>query len=219
MPSSKYVFAAICLIVAAHSGAFAQGDVETLNIDQSLTVDRIGDGVMVLKFTLTAAQFQNWQGKYGQNQSLLRRDLVKFVSQFETHDWSVDQNQMDRVVKISCKIKGGVVYKGNGRFEFRVPKQWRGGDRAGTTFSYNFVQSSGGMVVQNNVKLTLPEGASRFSMDNSETGERIIQYILPVAGSSVALMWGGAAALLTGLLMVGFAVLRSRQPTGAAARA
>ena len=180
---------------------------ETINIDQVYTVDSLGDGSLMVKMTLNGAQFQQWQSKYGQNQSLLKRDLNPYVSRFEASDWQMQVNQMDRIVTITCKIKGAVMHRGGGQFEFRVPKTWRGGERHDSTFSFNFVEPVGpGTVSQNNIKLVLPDGASGYADDKSETGDRVIRYHQSVGGTGW-LLWAGVALLVLGTGTLGFAYL------------
>jgi hypothetical protein len=204
---------ACLLVVATVTVANAQGRLETLNIDMSMKMDAIGNGVMTMKYTLNAAQYQGWLNKYGGNQALLRRDMSKFVSQYETRDWTVEEKPMDRTITISLTVLGCVLHKQGGAFEFRVPKQWRGGERTGTTFSYNYVEAAGGGAVsQTNVKLILPETASNFLEDKSETGDRVIQYSAPVPGSGRRMaLWFGIVALIAGAGGIA-ASFRSPQP-------
>ena len=187
--------------------AAAADELDTLNMDWTMKVEPIGDSTTTIRFNLTAKQFENWQAKYGQNQSLLKRDLSKGVSQFETSDWDVQEKQMDRLITISFKVKGSVIHKGGGVFEFRVPKQWRGGERSGSMYAYNFVEPLGpGSVLQNNIKLVLPDAASHFKEDKSETGDRIIQYTVPVPGSSRMALWLGLFLVVAGAGLVGMAL-------------
>jgi len=214
-------FTAILLFVALIPLALPAPELQTINIDQTLTVDAIGDGVQSLKLTLNGAQFETWQSKYGRNQSLLKRDMNRYVSQYETSGWDMQVNQMDRIVNISCKIKGAILYRGGGIFEFRVPKTWRGGERHENTYFFNYVEPAGnGVVSQNNVRLVLPVSASNFSDDKAETGDRIIRYRLAVGGIAVWLMWGGIAAVLAGLAIIAYAFLGMRRsaPQAVAAR-
>jgi hypothetical protein len=214
------LFTGILLSIALAPVALPAPELQTISIDQTLSVDRIGDGVMVLKLTLNGEQFQNWQSKYGQNQSLLKRDLGQYVSQYEAYGWDMQVNQMDRIVTITCKFRGAILHLGGGLFEFRVPKAWRGGERHDTTFSFNFIQpAANGVVIQNNVKLTLPASASDFADDKSETGDRVIRYRLPVGGIGVWLFWMGMAALASGAAAVAYAFLAMKAPARTAAPA
>ena len=205
-------------ILAAAGGLFAQA-ADSINVATMLTIDPLGDGVMKFTTTLTAQQFANWQEKYGQDTGLLRRDMTNnYVGQYDTSDWDVKVDSMNRVVTVSVKAHGMVIPRGGGVFEFRVPKSWRGGERNGTTYSYNFANSLGsGMIEQDNVKLILPSAASHFTEDKSETGDPIIQYRVPTGGMTAILLYAGAAFVVLGLLVVVLALAVIKQPRPVAA--
>jgi hypothetical protein len=215
------LFKAFLPFVALVPFALQAQELSTVSVDQTLTIDRIGNGVMTLKLTLDGGQFQNWQSKYGQNQSLLKRDMYRYVSQYEISGWDMQTNQMDRIVTISCKLKGAILYRGDGLFEFRVPKSWRGGERHENIFSFNYVQSAGRGVTQTNVRLVLPSAAYNFADDKAETGDRIIRFHLSVGGNAAWVLWVGIALLLLGLAALGYAffVLRRPAPKAIAANA
>src|SRR5581483_3573032 len=144
--------------------------------------------------------------KYGQNKSLLKRDMGKLVSQYDTHDWDVKVNDMDRQVTVSLGANGGVQYKGHGKYLFPVPKNWRGGDRNGTTLSYNFVEAIGaGAVGQYNVKVNLPADAKDIKLDDTnDSGERAVSYVVASdvasSGKKTAMFASGGALLVLGVL-------------------
>ncbi|HMD70000.1 MAG TPA: hypothetical protein VKF41_01580 [Bryobacteraceae bacterium] len=201
--------------LALAPGVFAQNSLNTpdnFNVSNVMTISAVGDGVLTTTSTLTAQQFAAWQNKYGQDQGLLRRDMDNnYTGQFDTSDWDVKIDSMNRVVTVSVKIMGAVIPRGGGVFEFRVPKQWQGGERNGATYSYNFADSQGGGVIaQTSVKLVLPDSASHFVEDKSETGERIIQYRVPAGGLSGILLWAGLAFVILGAAaaVVALAVLK-----------
>jgi hypothetical protein len=181
-------------------GAFAQESMDTFNVSNVMKISPLGDGEMTLTFTLSAKQFARWQSKYGQDQGLLRRDMNNnYTGQFETSNWDVKIDTMNRSIAVSVKTRGAVIPRGGGVFEFRVPKQWRGGERNGATYSFNFVEPmGGGGVAQTNAKVVLPETATHFVEDKSETGDPVIQYQAPVGGLSGILLWAGLALVVLG---------------------
>jgi len=208
----------LAVLLAAAGGLLAQ-DTQSLNVGILMKVDPLGDGTMTMTFTLSAIQFKSWQAKYGEDQGLLRRDMMNnYMGQFDTSDWDVKTDTMNRTVAISVKAHGIVIPRGGGTFEFRVPKSWRGGERNGTTYSYNFAEPSGdGGIIQTNAKLVLPATASHFTEDKSETGEPVIQYRVPVGGLTGILLYAGAAFLLCGVLAIVLAVAVIKPPRPARA--
>jgi hypothetical protein len=190
----------MCLLVLMVANRASAEDLQTINIDETMNVDPIGNADMVIKFRLNASQFNAWQSKYGQNSSLLKRDLSKYVSQYDTSDWDVQEKQMDREVTVSLKAKGVLKYKGDGEFEFKVPKAWRGRDRSNNTISLNYVESiSPGVIAQHSEKVILPERATNFRDDTSEEGDKVIKYTLATStGGGGWMLWLGLLALLGG---------------------
>jgi len=180
---------------------------DALSLQHTITADALGNGSWRIDMTLPASQFQNWQSKYGQNKSLVRRDLLKTIGQWETYDWDVQERQMDRQISISMKIKGLMRYRGNGGYEFQVPKQWRGGERSGTQFLFNFVETGGGAIVQNNVRLNLPASAGQFDEQRSEGGDRVLRYTAAVEGGAKrTTLWGGVGLMALGAVPLAFAL-------------
>jgi len=198
-----FVLACLGLFAGAGPG------MPTLSIGEEMKIDAIGDGAIAINLTLTAGQYANWNQKYGQNKSLLKRDMGKFVSQYDTYDWEVKSNDMDRTVSIGIKAHGLVTHLGNGMYEFDVPKDWRGGDRNGNTISYNFVETDSGLVQQFNCKVTLPPDAKDVKNDTGESGQKVLRYSVPVASKThwVVLSLGALIALGgLGIMFIGLIV-------------
>jgi len=190
----------LVLLVLIASVPARADNLQTINIDETLNVDPIGNADMVIKFKLTASQFNAWQAKYGQNSSLLKRDLSKYVSKYDTSDWDVQEKQMDREVTVSLKARGVLKYHGDGEFEFTIPKAWRGGDRTNNTYSFNYVESIGqGQIAQHTEKVILPERATNFRDATSEEGDKVIKYTLPAStGGGGWMLWLGILAMIGG---------------------
>lgn len=191
-----------------HAAAQNKNAVETLNLDQAMIVDDNGIATLKIKMSLTAAQFVNWQQKYGPNKSLLKRDMGKVLSMYDTYDWDVSEKAMDREITITVKARGAVINKGGGTYEFRVPKDWRGGERHDNSFTFNYVEGiGGGAVAQTNVRLTAPANAFNFREQLSEAGEKVIQYSLPVAGKSGWMLTAGLLFAAVGAGLIGATLL------------
>lgn len=205
---------------ARNAAAQNKNAVETLNLDQAMTVDNNGIATLKIKMTLTAAQFVNWQQKYGPNKSLLKRDMGKVLSMYDTYDWDVTEKQMDREITITVKARGAIINKGGGTYEFRVPKDWRGGERHDNTFTFNYVEGiGGGAVAQTNVRLTAPADAYNFREQLSEAGDKVIQYSLPVAGKSAWMLTAGLLFTVLGAGVIGATLLGKPSSSPASQRA
>jgi hypothetical protein len=184
---------------------------QTIAFDEIINVDELGDATATVNFTLTASQFANWNQKYGQNKSLLKRDMEKVFSQYDTYDWDVKIKEMERQVSVSFKAHGLVTHKADGRYEFPVPKNWKGGQISGKSIDYNFVEPmGGGSIAQFNAKVNLPSKAKDIQSAVGESGEKIIRYDVPVGGVNWlkwSLMGVGGMVLMLGVLVMGVGLL------------
>jgi hypothetical protein len=197
------LFAAVCGLAAERCPA-QLGGTSVVNIDQHMVVDMHGNAQVTVQMKLTAPQFQQWQMRYGQNPSLLRREMGKLVSQYDTYDFNVVKNEMERQVTVSFKVRGMIRYKGRGLFEFDVPKQWRGGQRVGGEYQFHYPESLGpNQIAQHTVKVTLPAKAGGFNEQLSEDGDKLIQYRMKVGQSGGGSLIGAIVLLLVGAVLVG----------------
>jgi hypothetical protein len=208
----RLAFTTLLLLTLTFSTGAGPG-FQTIAFDEVMNVNPLGDADMTVAFTLTASQFASWNQKYGQNKSLLKRDMEKIFSQYDTYDWDINIKEMERQVTVGLKAHGLVQYKKNGRYEFPVPKSWKGGQIVGHSIDYNFVEPLGaGALAQFNAKVNLPESASAIHSDTGESGEKIIRYDVPV-GSINWLKWSvmgmGGMILLLGTLVAGVGLILS----------
>lgn len=212
----RTLFLILTVIVTTASLTLA-ASLPTLTLDEQMAITDLGDCSIRINFKLTAAQYIGWNQKYGQNKSLLKRDMGKLLSQYETSDWKIDVDEMDRQVTLSLRAYGVVKHNGNGEYEFDVPKGWNTGGRSGNTLNYNVTQADSESVVQLQIKLILPESAQNIKDDTGESGQAVVRYTVPQqqhAGTSVSLVLGIIlAALGLGVVAVGFVSANNKQGT------
>ncbi len=185
-------------------------DTQVIYMEVMVDVSPRGDAAVKYKFKFNAQQFLNWEQRYGANPSLLKREMGKTLSQYETMDYKVEENKMEREATVSFKARGMVTYKGDGVFELRVPKDWKGGERDGNNiYRFNYIQPFGnGVMAQVNAKVQLPEKSSGFSEQLSEQGEKVIQYHLPAMSSGRGGWMIGALVIgVAGLLLIGAGII------------
>jgi len=215
--SLPVVVVALLAIPSRPAGAEAP-QIQTMLFDQTITIDPLGDAAIGITLSLNATQYMGWQQKYGQNKALLKRDLSKFVSQYDTYNWDVQTNEMERRVTITMSAHGAVKHRGGGQYEFDVPKNWRGGQLRGNVVDYNYVESLGvGVVGQYSVKVVLPGSARNIATTTGESGEPVVRYQVPVRhhGITLGLFIPGVMSLLIGAGLIVFS-LRGRRGRPAA---
>ncbi|MGE5183358.1 MAG: hypothetical protein ACM31C_14910 [Acidobacteriota bacterium] len=141
------------------------------------------------------------------------RDLGKLVSQYETYNWDIQTNDMERRLTVKISAHGAVKHRGGGQYELDVPASWRGGDVRGNVIDYNYVESMGvGVVGHHNVKVVLPRGAREIAQTAGESGQPVVRYTVRVArpGPMLGLLVPGAGALVLGAGLIAWSLPRRR---------
>jgi len=207
----------LVLSLALGQGVSAQvGQPSVVTVETSVVVEDNGDSRLSTSIEMTAQQFAGWKEKYGLNPSLLRRDMGKTMSQFETLDFKVDQNDMDREVTVSFLVKGMVVHKGGGRYEMTVPENWEGGRRVGNEYEFHYPESiDPNTIAQNSVRVTLPDDASGFREQLAEQGDKVIEYRMPRQSSGKIQLMAGALLGVVGVVLVGLSYLGGKRKPAA----
>lgn len=208
LPLSLFVLCAALLSTA--DVVRAADPPSTIAFDETFACDALGDCVWSIDFTLDAASYASWHQRYGQNKSLIKRDMGKLMSQFDMRDWEVKVDEMERRIHVGVTARGAVKHKGGGRYEYAIPKTWKGGDLIGTTLSFNYIEAMDvGVIGHHNIKLVLPAEASEIVSDGvGDSGERVVRYAVPTPGGSGGntslLIAAGALGLVgVGALLVG----------------
>lgn len=179
-----------------------------MNIEQSFDVDALGNASLQIHMKLTAAQYQQWKGRYGQNPSLLKRDMSKLLSPYDIRDFNVEQKDMERHIIVSLKARGVVRYKGRGLYEMDIPKAWQGGRRIGSEYEFHYTESGGpDSIMHNTVRVKLPISAYDFGENLAEQGDKIISYHMPSQsyGRSPLLLIAAAVLIIGGLALTAVA--------------
>ena len=206
------VLLSTCLL--ASGAVLLADDTDTVSVTTTMTVTPLGDGTMTMKRTYTAAQFRQFKEQYGDDQGLLKRDLTRgYLGTMDLSDWNIQIDSVNRSLSLSVKMHGVVIPRGGGAFQFPIPKSWKGGERNGTNYSYNFAEAgSDGGIMQDNVKLIFPANSTRFSEDKNETGDTVVTYHVPTGAMTGILLYAGAGFLAIGLLLIILAAALMKSP-------
>lgn len=204
--------------------AFLAGDtaraeppgIATLAIDETMTVDALGDATFEIAFELTAAQMRLVGQSLRTNASMAKRDWMKLLSQYETSDWDLRVDDMTRRVTIRAKGHGAVVHQGGGAYALNLPQAFRGGEPHGTSVDFNFITPlNPALLGQFNLKVVLPPDATDITSTVAKNGgQRVVAYRVPVAGAAAStarvLLVAGLVVTALGLGLTILALVRRR---------
>lgn len=202
--------------VRAQSGVKFSDNVDHVQCENTFQADELGNITITMKSTFNRAGFQRWQDMYGSDIALLKRDMAKNLSQMDAYDWKIDHDDLNRTVTTSLKAHGAVNYKGNGVFQYDIPKQFGVGTRSDNTYTFHYtVEDSPQQVEDVTLKCIMPVAASEFHEDFSgDPGS--ISYSMPVASNShMGLLSSGIVFVVLGMgaLIAGFVLPKRAVPT------
>jgi len=169
---------AACLLLPAWAAADDSSDMPPgqdvwVDAETHITLDPLGNASVTRTSTFTAAQFGLWQMEYGQDKGLLKRDLEKTMSGYQTSDWGVSVDEMNRIVTLHFNAQGVVKYQSDGHFAMPIPSSWIGGDLAGNTAVYHYERSLSAddpLREYTTVTLALPAAAANIAEFTADDG-------------------------------------------------
>ncbi|MEM7809532.1 MAG: hypothetical protein AAF561_15595 [Planctomycetota bacterium] len=203
-----FVVAALLLLVATARAQVGQTQVMPMTID--IELDELGDATIRFQMTMNAQQWQGWKQQYGDNPSLLRRDMGQFVSQYVVDDFDLDQDDMDRTMVMTIKARGVARHRGDGSYELELEPGMGSGNEQdnGTTFIYNYTQEEdAGVLMTVTQTIKLPEDVEDASERTDSAGRPVLAYEVDVDTGSGGgfLTIAGIVLLVLGLAVVPFA--------------
>jgi hypothetical protein len=198
--------AALVLATMALPRLVRADGVEVVTYEDSISIDEKGEATLKAHVKLSAPRFLSWKARYDGNAALLRRDMTAEMSGFETSEFNLEKNEMERDIRTSFVVKGLVKSLGEGRLSVSIPKNWRGAAPKGSDFVFHYSVPAGrNTIVEHAVQLSLPPGAQvqRKQLED-EDAEKSIEYRLATSGSDIARWALGAFSvfsLVGGFLM------------------
>ncbi|MEM7281550.1 MAG: hypothetical protein AAF438_07970 [Pseudomonadota bacterium] len=200
------------VVIALMVGGMVQAqNVQTINQEGKIVVDRVGRADMSFKTEMNASNWQNWMQTYGNAQHVLKRDMKSEFSIYHVNDFAITKNEADRNFTMSFAADGAGVYRGNDTWEMEIEegrvtklneKQWL----------LQMTQTDTGVLIQQNFTIELPEEVSSSIQAKGELGEDVIRYVIPGSAGSSMPIWYGALLTLLGLSVLVAGFLKKEPP-------
>jgi len=194
-----FVLTLLGLLLSGIAPAQAQ-ESPGLTQEITFTIDERGDAQVEVTMKMNAAQWQNWQQVYGSGRvSVLKREMVRSLAPYFVENFGYEQDDINRTSRITMAAKGVTEYQGDG--------VWRGEmdmkdpsitDVSDNVFLFTTSTMEGGLLMQQNQRVVLPEDAHSIEHDEDAFGNAIFRYQRP-AGEQAGLPW----MLIVGLVLTG----------------
>lgn len=197
-----YLFIA-SLIVISYARVNAQ-QVDPLKENMTMDIDNIGDGHMQVSMTYNAAQWDNFQKIYGSNAAeLLKRQMERSLPAYYLQNWDYKEDAMNRTYSLSFEALGLARIDDNGNWvidmDQKNPDITKISDR---NYALTTTWNSYGVLVQELMKINLPEGAGNISQDKNAFGKAIFTYEMSPGhkGARLLFLLGGALLIAAGVV-------------------
>lgn len=181
---------------------------DVLQQDVDVTIDAVGNADFTLKFSLPAGRWHIWKQSYGQNQSLLKRDLQHRFSALALRDFDLQSDDMNRTATFHFKADAAAEYRGSGTWEAELEKGMRSAKLADNLWQFTKTSTEEGFVAQQTYRVKLPERARNVMEATNEFNKPVLRYELPVTRAGNALLTAAAALGVLGLIAIAAALMR-----------
>jgi hypothetical protein len=218
----KFLFKAITTLsmiglisIGAAQRSSAQFSTDATDQVQEFTVkiDKLGDATWEIATKMTQAQWENFkQGPLVNDPSISKRNLERAMSTYVIEDFNRTIDDMNRSVKMSCKIKAMAQYNGNGNWTFRLdsknPQVTKLADNSYMLTSNIYY---GTALTQQVFKVFFPDHASNIQQTTDSFGKAIFTYTYGGALSAM-FAWNNIVGALLILAALGLFFVKTEQP-------
>jgi hypothetical protein len=193
--------ALVALGLSSPETAHAQS-ANVMQQDMDVTIDAVGNAEATLKFVLPAMQWQVWKQNYGQNPSLLKRDMQHRFSAMVLRDFAVENDDMNRTATLKLKADADAEYRGNGEWEVELEKGARSARLTDTLWQFTKTSTEGGIVTQQTFRLKLPDGARGSVEATNDFGTPVLRYQIGGGRRMPMLLIAAVVVAVAGLIVL-----------------
>jgi hypothetical protein len=195
------------LLVTLPANAQIKQQVDVMPMKIDIALNDLGDATITFEMSMTAQQWAAWKKQYGDNPSLLRREMSGFVSQYVVDDFDLEQDDMARTMKMTVKARGVARHLGGGEYELELEPHMGTGDPedGGQSFRFNYTEPQDATsLITVNQEITLPDDVEEPEQGTNSSGKPVLSYRVDVddGGTNLWLLIIGIIVTLAGLAML-----------------
>ncbi len=160
----------LCLSVALFA--------EKIILQLDMKVNENGDARIIWTQKATASQWKMLLQMYGNNPSLLKREIIASLPGYELTNFSFQRKDIDRTMIFSFDARGVVKYKGDGIWHFKYEKIFTVKKISPTEWFFTNTENEGGTLFETDISLKLPQKAKNAHLTTNEYDEKVLEYYL-----------------------------------------
>jgi hypothetical protein len=194
----KKIYLIIAIIIGSFIHAKAQQQVDPLKENMTFDIDNLGDGKITVSMTYNASQWDNFQKIYGSNAlNLLKRQMERSLPAYYLQGWEYKEDPATRTYNLSFQALGLAKIDDNGNWvidlDQKKPDITKMSDH---NYAMTTTYNSYGVLVQELIKINLPDGATNITQDKNAFGKAVFTYELSPGHKGSRWIFLGLAALL-----------------------
>lgn len=188
--------------------ATAQDQVDPLKENIVFNIDNFGDGHLETTWTFNASQWDNFKKIMGTNEDMLKRAMERSLPSYFLQNFVYKEDPMNRSYTLSFDALGLAKINDNAQWEIDMdqknPDITKISDK---NYALTANINSGGTMVQELIKLNLPDGASDISQQKDAFGKAIFIYTLTPSHKKLSFVF-----LALGILLIAAAAVTYFKP-------
>ena len=190
----------LLFLMVLHLSLFAEKIVLQLDIE----CNEVGDAKVVWKQQATALQWKFLMQRYGNNPSLLKKEIISSLPNYQLSNFKFTKDEMNRAFTFSFDAKGIVKYRGNGIWQFKYGKKYTPRKINDHTWLFSDSETQGDVITEEFLTLKLPKKIKNVQLTKNEFDEPVLQYYLKpsiVHSISIATILG-IVLIVAGIVLV-----------------
>jgi len=198
----------IAILFASYSTIKAQEQVDLLKENVVFNIDNFGDAHVETSWTFNASQWDNFKKIMGTNEDMLKRSMERSLPAYFLQNFKYKEDAMNRSYTLSFDALGLAKVNDNGNWEVDMdqknPDVTKISDK---NYAMTATFNSGGTLVQELIKLNIPDGASDITQSKDAFGKAIFVYTLTPAHKKLSFLF-----LALGILLIAGGVVLYLKP-------
>lgn len=199
----------IAFLIISYVRVNAQEQLDPLKENIDYNIDNLGDAHIQISRTFNASQWDNYKKIYGANAAdMLKREMQRGLPTAYLQNFNYKEDEMNRTFTLTFDALGLAKINDNGQWQVDVgvknPDITKISDKNyAMTVSYN----SGGSLLQDLIKLNIPDGAANVAQEKNAFGKPIFTYELTPGHKKLSFIF-----LVIGILLIAAAVVAYFKP-------
>lgn len=178
-----------------------------------MKIDKIGNAKVTVSMKMTALQWQQWNGMFGNNPSALKREIERSMPAFFVDDFKFEKDDMNRSFTLSLNAYGACKIDKRGKWIMETDQKDAQLTEI-TEHKYMLVSSPPeyGGAMQQNYTILFPEEAHNIKTDTDAFGKSVFEFKMDHPSNSLNLVrWSGLFLMVVGCGWFGKNAIRPTQ--------